>query len=212
MKYAQALLFSLSVIVMGMLLPEAACAHLAIYNSESEFLHAAPIVSTETFDEFPSPFYFFSPRVVIDGIAYTTASVPGAVCGGRQPCWTVESDVLLANLAHGSVFTFGPGGHVKAFGILFSSSQEFPGPHFDLTIHEVDGSTTVALLGAGGYAGILSTVGIDSLAVSADFPWQYDNVSHSQILSIPEPSLALSIALLPIAVLLMYRGRYLGTL
>jgi hypothetical protein len=228
LKCAMSMLLTLG---LGVLCSESASANLITFNSEADFLNNAPIVSTETFDDFPSHTGFFTPLVVIDQVVYDTDG-PCFYQGAPNPCWLVgiqlgfgavsppnDFGATFANAITEHRISFGAGNSVDAFGFWFLSGGGFPPPHWEVVVHEIDGTDTIeTLLFAADprYRGFLSDVGINALTVR-DFQgerdgaanWSYDNVSRSQVSSIPEPSsISLCIAGFPLVLWLTDRGRF----
>jgi hypothetical protein len=230
MKCAMSSLLTLG---LSILCSASASANVITFNSEADFLNNAPIVSTETFDEFPSHTGFLTPQVVIDQVVYDTDG-PCFFEGRPNACWLVgihfgpsvvsppnDFGATFANGITEHRISFGAGNSVGAFGFWFLSGAVFPPPHWEVVVHEIDGTDTVeTLLFAADprYLGFLSDVGINALTVR-DFQgepdgaanWSYDNVSRSQVSSIPEPSsILLCIAGLSLAPWLTDRGRFSG--
>jgi hypothetical protein len=128
--------------------------------------------------------------------------------GGRNPTRANNSDPpndFGATFANGITehrISFGSGNSVSAFGFGFLSGANFPPPHWEVIVHEIDGSVTLeTLLFAGhvDYLGLWSDVGVNALTVrdfegdGAAANWSYDNVSRSQVSStqvppVPEPA------------------------
>lgn len=205
MKYIAPLLFALSLGVFGTNLSDQVSANLSIYHSESDFLNVAPIVSTETFDEFPSRTTFFSPQVVIDQVVY---EVDGPCITDEQPnpCWVVGIQLgpgsvtpphdFGSTLPNGNEhrISFGTGRAVRAFGFWFLSGAILPPPHWEVIVNEIDGTSTtetVQLVSGQQYLGFVSDIGISTLIVRGvdplgAAPWSYDNVSRSLIFSLED--------------------------
>jgi hypothetical protein len=188
-----------------LLLPIHSSAALVLFDSESAFLSAAPIVSTETFDEFQTDTQFTSLAVVIDQVVYSTSSAIDI------NTWRIDvalhdppkgfSNALHSNDIAENRLTFA-GGHVLAFGFSFLGfgfPTDDPFLGWEIAIREVDDTTTVigpfdtSLLS---YHGFLSDVGIVEILVrdapgdGAGLNWSYDRVSRSAVVSTP-PTLVL---------------------
>ncbi len=189
------------ILVLGTLLIGRAAASVIVYDSESDFLNAAPVISTETFDEFPSRTGFFTNRVVLDHVIYETDG-PCLFEGAGNPCWmagihlgpasvTPPND-FGASFANGITehrISFGPGNWVHAFGFWFLSGDHFSIPQWEVIITEMDGTRTVEpveVFAGRRFLGFQSDAGIVGLVVRGALPgrasnWSYDNVSRGQV-------------------------------
>ena len=207
--------FSISLGVLSAILSGQASANLIIYTSESDFLNTAPVISTETFDQFPSPTVFSSPQVVIDQVFY---GVVGPCPEGDQGgCWIVginlfpgfvtpPNDFGASSIAEHRI-SFGAGNYVHAYGFWFLSGVL---AQWEVIVHEIDGTNRIELLQSSDppephYLGFLSDVGIRGLTVRPSRPaelvagnWSYDNVSRSQILPMTQQSVNDFVTLRPI--------------
>lgn len=127
----------------------AASATLEIYFSETEFLAAAPIASTENFDEFQRFTEFDSPDVEIDSVRYgLEAGVESCTNSDDLPtgCWVISfggpntifvdgelqqvpntwpasslPNKFLSNNVFDNVLSFGDNAYVEAIGFFFST-------------------------------------------------------------------------------------------
>src|SRR4030095_4774040 len=111
---------------------DAQASTLTFFSSQSEFLATAPIVSTETFDEFPSSTSFTTSTVVIDKVTYFTEPCLLEIHLG---CWGIVSPGVASPNRFGSnntatdVLSFGTGQFVNALGfslIVGGSVNEVP--------------------------------------------------------------------------------------
>lgn len=169
-------------------------AGLITYDSEVDFLAAAPIVSTETFDGFATNYGFTHKVISLDGLIYSTES-----CTNR--CWTFDSNYkttpnsLISNSASTNTIMFGPSRWVEALGfwLLTGSSNDNPVVRWEILIKELDSTNTLVsvptpLPPGQSYFGFYSDIGISKVLVrdfagtSGASNWKFDNVSHSAIL------------------------------
>jgi hypothetical protein len=97
MKCALSRLVAFALGAVWVLVPDPAWATLITFHSEADFLSNAPVVSTETFDEFPSPTIFFMARVVIDQVVYEVDG-PCHFEGAANACWVVGIHFGLTTL------------------------------------------------------------------------------------------------------------------
>jgi hypothetical protein len=86
MKCALSRLVAFALGAVWVLVPDPASATLITFHSEADFLNKAPVVSIETFDEFPSLTTYFTARVVIDQVVYEVDG-PCHFEGAANPCW-----------------------------------------------------------------------------------------------------------------------------
>ena len=176
---------------------------LTLFSSQSEFLSVAPIVSTETFEEFPSSASFTTPEVIIDNVVYFTEPCLLEILGG---CWAIVSPGVVsanrftANNIGTDVLRFGAGQFVNALGfhlLVGGTVNGVPTGQYELRLEEINGD--VILLNIGPlppsvlYLGFLSSSGIRDVTLNAlgDFRFNpaFDNVSRGAIQSVPEPNL-----------------------
>ncbi len=172
--------------VLGIILSVQTSATVTIYHSESDFLNAAPVVSTETFGAIAP---IFSPQAVIDQVVYEVDG-PCFTQGEPNPCWFTELGELLSTFPQSNInehrISFGAGNTVRAFGFSFGS---FGGGRWEVIVHEIDGTHTIEPLQHAigtSYLGFVSDVGIRALTVrdppaDGGINWKYDNVSRSEI-------------------------------
>lgn len=179
---------------------------LQVFNSQTSFFSAAPIVSTETFDEFPSDTLFPQSRIMIDGVYYlNTPEEPGAAGWGilhlpntpSQPNALVSSSLVTQHISFGQV----PGHttQVAAFGFYLNGGGSYDGVSslYRIVVSEADGTQTSFTIDfgptRGAYFGFLSEQGIATIAVGPDFSpgfatyFAFDNVSRSGIATVPTP-------------------------
>jgi hypothetical protein len=175
-------------------------ATLQIYDSEETFLSSTPIVSTETFDEFPSPTFFFEPQVEIDKVLYKTDNPFEPEFPGN-PVWTVgigagpsvtNPNDFGSNFIGNHQISFGENQFVNAFGFFIGTGGIFPTPNYEISVRETNGITSVislTVINDVAYRGFVSTTGISSITVRdpdssiAVSNWSYDNVSRGEIQS-----------------------------
>jgi hypothetical protein len=162
---------------------------LNVFTSEADFLAAAPVVSTETFEEFTPPTLFTS-QIMIGDVVYT-----------GQASWSIleagygTGNALISNVIGVNEMSFGPGQFAHAIGFFLLLPGASPVGTFlgwQIVVNELDGQSSVIdvppiLHFAPVYFGFLSDVGISKVTVQ-DNPgdteadnWYLDNVSHSAI-------------------------------
>lgn len=171
-------------------------ASVTVYHDEATFLAANDIVSTETFDEFPTVTTFSSP-VTIDSVNYET-TIPGVFRAGINFGGTVSSpNDFGSNRIAEDFLTFGAGGYVHGVGFWFGGlSGGLPVPHWEILVEETDGNIAtedVPDMTFPKYFGFSSPLGINMVTLhifgglgTGGSNWSIDNVSRTEI--IPEPS------------------------
>jgi len=194
----------ISVIVLFAAVPPSAFA-MTVFNSESDFLAAAPIVSTETFDGFATGPLTNDAAIEIDYVNYRVAST--GECSGFPPCWYTSTWLAVSTPNRlGSnelpstdhIISFGLGGFVAAFGFHFTGPRDGEKDEIEwtITINEIDGTENVIEVSkftsssSAPYYGFLSDVGIQQVVVVGGLTGQqpafgFDNVSRSEIIPIP---------------------------
>lgn len=172
---------------------------LMVFDSESDFLATAPIVSTETFDGFATGGLTTEAEIVIDDVSYRLASTFECAVIAMGPCWgiTTFGAVSLPNTLRSGevpwtdhVLSFGSNRFVEAFGFYYIGARDST-----ITINETDGNSSVIDLNqiAGSspalYFGFQSDAGIRDIVVAGNLfagsGFSFDNVSRSQIVPIP---------------------------
>jgi PEP-CTERM motif len=198
------ILCSLGILTLVVLQPapdQAMATTLSIFSSQSAFFSAAPIASTETFEEF-LPFTFFTtPQVTIDNVVYFTDPCLLADLGG---CWTmispgVDSSNRFGPNNIGTVeLSLGENNFVSALGFYFIGGGSTSGI-YELFVDEIDGTRTLINIGPLPpsilYFGFLSSSGIrdvtfDSIGNERN-NLEFDDVSRGPIESlsaVPEPT------------------------
>jgi len=187
-------------------------------------LATASIASTETFDGFPSPTYFYTQEVVIDGVSYRTDQTAAGNMFAGNPLWTVG--VHLGAMGYVSApndfgtnfigtdqISFGTNNYVKDFGFFMLTSSTFPQP-YDVSVTEIDGAISSFSISSEQdyfYVGFTSTTGIRELTiVNAPFTqksnFSFDDVLRGSLQSIPEPS-SLVILSVGLAIVLVYHSK-----
>jgi len=192
---------------------------LSVFSSEQAFIAAASPITTETFDEFPTPFNIYMPEVVIGGVQY---DVPAS--GPSNPYWQVgihlgipvtpPNDFGSSNPDH-SELSFGQNQYAQALGFYFLANAAVPPASWSVLVTELDGQQTTLTLDAvygqatQHYFGLVSSQGIERVNVFNinrfdDENFSFDNVSHSSILAspVPEPPLWSVMGLVTIAICL----------
>lgn len=180
-----------------------------IFQSQASFLQAAleaPIVSTETFEEFAPGAHLANPAVV-DGVSYQAINIQ-ITEPGPPPVWEANSLTLDGTATSRSLIftdladhrlTFGQNGVVDAIGFYINNGAFLPVPMWDISVVSRDGTETAcSLVGplspdSKAYVGFLSQSGISSITVAdatvnGAVNWEYTEVSRSAIQAAPEPS------------------------
>jgi hypothetical protein len=202
---------------------DAQASTLTFFSSQSEFLATAPIVSTETFDEFPSSTSFTTSTVVIDKVTYFTEPCLLEIHLG---CWGIVSPGVASPNRFGSnntatdVLSFGTDQFVNALGfylIVGGSVNEVPVAQYELRIVEINGETSLINIGPLPpsilFFGFSSSSGIRDLTFDTigdnRFNLQFDDVSRGTIQSVREPSspVTLIFAVIGLFILRQYRQR-----
>ena len=191
--------------VVGLLLgsPAISSAEVILYDDESTFLDANPIVSTETFDGYQESPLFETAVITIDSVVYQ--ALPNSQNGQSE--WRTgvhfsaagvasTPDDFGSNLISDNIISFGPGKYVNAIGFWLLSGANRPGLIWEIEAKETDGGVEVVEVSdwenEKRYYGFSSPVGIESITVrdyrgdNAGSNWSYDDVSRTQI--VPEPS------------------------
>lgn len=168
---------------------------LVFYDSESSFLSAAAIESTENFDAYTSGDGFITRRIALDGVSYFATS-----CTNR--CWMFYYGALVSNDIADNTLSFGSGRYVDTLGFRLIDYGG-PGSGREVVVTEKNGSSTVMPADGGGYFGFTSGSGIESVLVRDDTAdgahnWFFDDVARGEIIggaplpdylpAIPEPS------------------------
>jgi hypothetical protein len=184
-------------------LPTAASGALIVFDNEAAFVGAAPIVSTESFDEFPSDTFLGIVTAVVDGITYEAI---GPDLNAPPPFgWLIEANIfgpvsppnefLYTQISPSRSLSFGDGMIAHAIGFYLVMPIGIPPGEAELTV--TLGDDTQILVHASGhlnYRGFVAAEGIKSIAINTDTPFgasnnSFDNVSRSAIVpAIPEPA------------------------
>jgi hypothetical protein len=186
----------------------AARADIIVFTNEAAFLRAAPIVSTEKFDEFASGTLLGQMGTVrIDGVTYTAAAdAQWSADRFFGPAPSPPNVLFQRNTGtrNGSAtLTFGDGQSTEAIGFFVTSPLLSPRSFYQLTVTTTDGGQLVEPIDLNSdtpvYRGFvasegISSVRIDPLTVEGARPnFGLDNVSRAAIVGplpvvIPEPA------------------------
>jgi len=177
------------------LLLSTSAAAIELIDSEAQFLSAAPIVSTESFERDVDFLKIQEPTVTIDDVVYEISSGRAASCfkSAFRHCWSIEKQKGANRFSSGANFAigmadwnmgagdwdiihFGDKRSVKAFGFYIQAAVDFvPNdfPGWEILVHEEDGTVTsfgVATKTAKKkpvYFGFISEVGISKIDVGS---------------------------------------------
>ena len=180
-----------------------------VFTSQSDFFSAANIVSTETFDEFPTGTVLGVESVILDNIKYSI-NASGRWSAGSMflpPTAPSPPNYLSVNIAGNEFFqtlTFGEGMGTNAIGFflvgIFSGGEDHLRWKYDITVKDSANEQFSESLFLGentAYRGYFSPDGISSVIVqpvtymSGLALARYDNVSRGSIFpvaAVPEPS------------------------
>lgn len=178
-----------------LLLLSTSTAAVELIDAEAQFLSAAPIVSTETFERDVDFLKIREPTVTIDDVVYEISSGRAADCfkSTFRHCWSIERQKGANQLSSGANFAigmadwnmgagdwdiihFGDRRRVKAFGFYIQAAVDFvldDFPGWEILVHEDDGtvtSFTVATKSAKKrpvYFGFISEAGISKIDVGS---------------------------------------------
>lgn len=176
---------------------------------ESTFLATNPIVSTETFDEYPEGTGFSGLVVMVDsvfydGVAFELDPVLWYAGSFPVPSRPNSYNIFYSNGSEDNILTFGPDKYVHAIGFWINSYSSVPYfPHDEILVKETDGSVSLFNVSFASsqylYYGFSSSIGIAQITVqdyagdSYQWNWGFDNVSRTEI--IPEPATVLFLSL-----------------
>lgn len=166
-----------------------------LIDRETQFLSAAPIVSTESFERDVDFLKIQEPTVTIGGVVYEISSGRAADCfkSAFRHCWSIEKQKGASQFSSGAIFAigmadwnmgagdwdiihFGDKRSVTAFGFYIQAAADFipkDFPGWEILVHEVDGTVTsfgVATKAAKKkpvYFGFISEVGISKIDVGS---------------------------------------------
>jgi hypothetical protein len=177
-----------------------------VYYDESTFLATNPIVSTETFDEYPEGTGFSGLVVMVDSVFYNGVEFgPDPVLWYAGPLFGPVSppNTFYSNWSDDNILTFGPDKYVHAIGFWITSGDVAYVPHDEILVKETDGSVSlfdVSFVSSQHlYYGFSSSIGIAQITVrdyAGDlygWNWSFDNVSRAEI--VPEPATVLLLGL-----------------
>lgn len=197
--YQELAIFSVgTVLCLGAVIDALPVEAVTLETERDTFLNTNPIVSTETFDSFGVS-VFPGTSVTIDSITYTDPNAPE---------WRIDTVnatapfSLFSNEVGANILTFGDNQFVNQLGfflIPFGSDPVSGNLQFQFIVEEITGVTTsfasVPQAGFNNFLGFSSNAGIRRLVVSPQRSsggvltnYSFDNVSRSEIQSVPEPT------------------------
>jgi hypothetical protein len=190
--------------------------------TESAFLASNPIVSTETFDEYPKGHLFMTPVVTIDSVTYEALPDPDdgesvwrAGIHFGVPGYVSSPNDFGSNWITDNILSFGTGRYVHGIGFWLLSGTHRSGLVWEILAEETDGSVDVVGVWDWSndqrYFGFSSPLGFRSITVrdfagdSSRSNWSFDNVSRTE--SIPEPSTVALLVMGAVGLLVCRRRR-----
>jgi hypothetical protein len=195
MKRATLVLAVLVLLLFGVGQAPAARADFMVFTDQTAFLGAAPIVSTETFDEFPSNTVLGVGSATVDGVTYTSQDPTAQWSATNLFLTPSPPNSLLSSELAPETLTFGSGNATAAIG-FFLIPAGIPGD-YQIFVTGSGGYTlteNVTTNGAITYRGFLG-VGEDITSVKVSpvgstlSNVSYDNVSRADIVAAtPEPA------------------------
>ena len=173
-----------------------------VFTQEPEFLRAAPIVSTETFDEFPTPTVLGTGTVIVDGVTYTSDQpaarwIAGILIHQVPPRFVSPPNDFGTDLIGSDTLTFGAAATTNAIGFFLLTAGVFT--TYNVIVTTADGAQFIdPLVGEPNpaFRGFVAPEGIASVTVThisplSLFNFSFDNVSRGNIVSaVPEPASA----------------------
>jgi hypothetical protein len=170
-----------------------------MFTDQQSFFQTGQVVSTETFDEFPSDTIIGVGSMTLDGITYTSANplaqwkVTDTFVTPSSPNSLTQSNVIAP-----ATLTFAGRGQTDAVGFFLLPGSTFPGGSYRFDVTTASGgpfTATTGVIGSTIFRGFTSFDEITSLTITplnvlgglSNF--DLDNVSRGLIVSaIPEPS------------------------
>ena len=183
--------FAVAIVTLGS--STGAMATVILSTDRSLFLSSNPIVSTETFDEFPHPTQFplSNHSVTIDLVTYFD---PAPNPGWRLDEVSITSsppNSLFSSLSvEDNIITFDRGGFVRGFGFQFIPFGHPSGAdaRFHFLVNEINGATTDFLRSPpDAFLGFSSSLGIRTVSVTQESVlgvktnFAFDDVSRSSV-------------------------------
>jgi probable HAF family extracellular repeat protein len=181
-------------------LPSAASAGLIVFDNEADFLAAADVVSTETFDEFPTNTLLGRPSATVDGVTYTAINpppddIPSPPWGWG---WFAGPKLYFSERRDVTKLTFGEEMVTNAIGFSVDGQGiSFPTPEYTFTVLLGNGEQSVEHASGNDliYRGFVAAERIHSVTINtvtssgSSHNFDIDNVSRGTIVpAIPEPS------------------------